>query len=61
MEELLRVVDVAKILKVTPFTVYAYIKREDNPLPAAKLTNKTIVIRARDLEAWIAELAGGTL
>jgi len=61
VEEMLKVKDVAKILGVTPYTVYTYINREENPLPAARLTDKCIIIHSRDLDAWIADLAGGSL
>ena len=51
--ELLTVQEIAEILKVTEASVYSYMKRKINPLPALKLSAQVIRIRVDEFKKWL--------
>lgn len=43
----------AKRIGVSRVTLYRYINKKDNPLPAYKLSSSTIKISCEELDQWI--------
>lgn len=55
-QDILTVVEVADILKVTTQSVKNYINREENPLPVIKLSNRLYRISNKELVEWMKTL-----